>query len=151
LPITSNGVKTYELTYIISSSITLEEADSLTKESEAFIKSKEGVVLKSQKAVAQTLAYAIKKQRSGYITVVEFQISEDKIKDIKEYLAKEVRILRHFIVVKKPVKEMKPRRIRKPLGALENKQGFTSIQSNKKAEKVDNIDLDKKLDEILSE
>ena len=62
-------MKTYELTYIISSQLMSSEADGLMKEVESFIQSKDGVVLKSEKTAAQPLAYQIKKQSSGYFAI----------------------------------------------------------------------------------
>ncbi len=155
-------MKTYEVTYIISSQIPSEQVNTLSKEVESFIQSKEGVILKSDqspnggKAVAQTLAYPIKKQSSGYFVTLTFQILENKLKELKEKLEKETNILRHFIIVKKPIKELKKRRTRKPLTTTEDKstnidsQIFTDA-SKKKSEKIDLDKIDKKLDEILSE
>ena len=151
------GVKTYELTYIISSSLNSEKVSSETKEIESFIKIKEGVLLGSNedRASAQTLAYPIKKQRSGYFITLTFQILEDKIKELKEKLEKNIDILRHFIIIKKPTKELKKRRTKKPLTVLQSKTtDKSSIFKNEKNEELEKVDLDKidkKLDEILSE
>lgn len=153
-------MKSYELTYIISSQTASDQIDSVIKEVESFIKSKEGVVLKSEKTTAQVLVYPIKKQSSGYFIISEFQMLEDKIKEMKEILQKEKNILRHFLIVKKPLKVMKERRTRKPLslsmteGTLKEKSGTNEIlsdQDKKKGEKVELEEIEKKLDEILSE
>ncbi len=152
-------MKSYELTYIISSQIPLVEAENTVKEVESFIQSKEGVILKSEKAVAKTLAYQIKKQSSGYFVVLEFQILENKVKELKEALGKNSKILRHFIAIKKPVKALKARRMRKPLFMEEKpttevyktrKPSFAKA-SEAKEESVKIEDINKKLDEILSE
>lgn len=151
-------MKTYELTYIISSANGKEKTDVLAKELEVFVQSKEGVILKSENTQAQTLAYPINKQGSGYFTTLEFQIEEDKIKEIKEKLEKDNQILRHFIMIKKPIKKMKERRTRKPMfiKEFELKQKPSIMESaekedQKKRGKVDVVDLDKKLDELLNE
>ena len=149
-------MKPYELTYIISSQIPSEQATSVSKEVESFIQSKEGVVLKSEKTGAQSLAYPIKKQSSGYFLTLTFQMLENNIKELKEKLEKDSNILRHFIIIKKPVKELKKRRIRKPLTTMEDKsssvdsQIFTDV-NKKESEKIDLDKIDKKLEEILSE
>jgi small subunit ribosomal protein S6 len=150
-------MKSYELTYIISSAITNQEADTLKTTIEAFIQSKEGVILKSIKTTPQMLAYPIKKQSSGYFITLEFQSKESHIKELQAALEKESPVLRHFIVVKKPVKVMKARRTRKPLAAdvkpataaKPSKTTPETIQTPE--EKVELGDIDKKLDEILSE
>lgn len=147
-------MKTYELTYIISSAMTQEDAGAVAKEIETFIQSKEGVILKSEKTGAQTLAYPVKKQSSGYFCILEFQTAEHNIKEIKGMLEKDKKILRHFMLIKKPVKIMKERRTRKPLFASDKEVGDKPVLSEtkeKKAEKLNPVDLDKKLDEILSE
>lgn len=175
-------MKTYELTYIISSQITQEKADSIKKEFESFIQSKEGSVLSSEKISIQTLAYPMKKSRSqgpdkvedsrqsrnvrgpsissgqssGYFVGLTFQVSEEKIKEIKEKLEKNNEILRHLILVKKPQKELKKTRIRKPLTTLRSKVTeelffIKTHEDKKKAEPVKLDEIEKKLDEILSE
>ena len=72
-------MKTYELTYIISSQITSEQASVLPKEIESFVVANEGVVLESKKTGAQTLSYPIKKQHSGFFVTLTFQMPENKI------------------------------------------------------------------------
>ncbi|MSU60574.1 MAG: 30S ribosomal protein S6 [Candidatus Staskawiczbacteria bacterium] len=147
-------MKTYELTYIISSAMTQEDAGAVAKEIETFIQSKEGVILKSEKTGAQTLAYPVKKQSSGYFCILEFQTAENTIKEIKGMLEKDTKILRHFMLIKRPVKIMKERRTRKPLFTSDKEPSGKPVLSEskeKKAEKLNPVDLDKKLDEILSE
>lgn len=141
-------MKSYELTYIISSAISADEAANVAKENETFIQSKEGVILSSQKSVAQTLAYPIKKQHSGYFVTTIFQAAEDKLKELKAALESNKSILRSVILIKKPAKEVKPRRTRKPLFSTE---GVGIGSPEKKIQKAVNPeDLDKKLDELLT-
>lgn len=141
-------MQTYELTYIISSHMTVEEADTVKKEFEASLQGMGGVILKSEKTTPQPLAYQIKKQSSGFFVVTEFQIEESKVKEIKTELERNTKVLRHFLMVKKPVKIMKERRTRKPIAVAEP---VLAKASKKKPEKMNPEDLDKKLDEILSE
>ncbi len=134
--------------------MTQEDAGAVAKEIETFIRSKEGVILKSEKTSTQTLAYPVKKQSSGYFFILEFQTAENSIKEIKGMLEKDKKILRHFMLIKKPVKIMKERRTRKPLFTSEKESTVKfplSESKAKKAEKLNPVDLDKKLDEILSE
>ncbi len=143
----------YQLTYIISSNMKSEESDNLKKEVEVFIQSHGGVILKSEKTVPQSLSYSIKKQSSGYFVTCEFEGAESSVKEIKEHLQKEAKILRHFLLVKKPIKQMKARRTRKPLTPeVKAKAAETPQVYKEKAKKTANVgDIDKKLDEILSE
>ena len=142
-------MKTYELVYIVSSQGTLEQSQGTAKEVENFIQSKEGIIVRSEKTNPQVLAYPIKKQSSGYFFILQFQLAEHAIKELREKLEKDKAILRHFIVVKKPVKKMKERRTRRPLA-----ERFASLEqrdAGKKTEQPSTADIDKKLDEILSE
>ncbi len=148
-------MKPYELTYIIASNLKSEDAENLKKEVEVFVQGKEGAIVKSEKTVPQGLAYPIKKHSSGYFCTLEFQMAEAHIKPLKEVLEKNTSILRHFLMVKKPIKVMKERRTRKPAVA-ENKLKPASentevykIKPKKEEAKLE--DIDKKLDEILSE
>ncbi|MDO8623405.1 MAG: 30S ribosomal protein S6, partial [archaeon] len=63
-------MKPYQLTYIISPDITSEQAETESKNIESIVQDKKGVVLKSEKPSAKTLAYPIKKQSSGFFGVL---------------------------------------------------------------------------------
>lgn len=139
-------MKSYELTYIISSQLTADEAAALIKDVEVFIQEKEGVIIKSEKTHAQTLAYPIKKQASGYFVTTIFQATESAITTVRESLKKNKGVLRHFILIKKPAKIMKERRMRKQLFDLE---AAATPKAKKTEEKVNPADLDKKIDELL--
>ena len=149
-------MKTYELTYIIPSGLNQIEIESTTKEIESFIQQKEGIILKSEKSLAKTLSYPIKKNSSGYFVTLILNILEDKVKELKEKLDKNNNILRHFILIHKPLKEISRRRmlIRPKAESRVNKNfDIKNFSEQKKTDKVEvkSEDIDKKLDEILSE
>ena len=147
-------MKPYELTYIISSIQKSEEAANLTKEIDLFIQEKGGVILKSEKTVPQSLAYPIKKISSGYFVTIEFQGEEKEIKALQDTLEKNPHILRHFLIIKRAPKKLKERRTRKPLTTTKDKTTNTEVykeKTKKESVKIENQDIDKKLDEILSE
>lgn len=146
----SGAMKSYELTYIISSGIKTEEAENLKKEVELSVQNKGGVIVKSEKTAPQVFSYTIKKNSSGYFATLEFQVEESHLKTLREELAKNPHILRHIIIIKKLVKQIKERRMRRPLTMVGvDMQG--SGKEKSKAEKVDLGDIEKKLDEILGE
>ncbi len=93
-------MKTYELTYIISPEITLEEAEAKAKEIESAIQGKEGIILKQYNPVAKTLAFPISKRASGFFGVLEFRPEPEKLLDLKEILAKDGKIVRHIVIIK---------------------------------------------------
>lgn len=141
-------MQTYELTYIISSHMTVEEADAVKKDFEASLQANGGVILRSEKTVPQPLSYQIKKQSSGFFVITEFQTEESKVKELQAELGKNTKVLRHFLIVKKPVKIMKERRTRKPVIMTD---APVAPKSAAPAKKVEMEDINKKLDEILSE
>lgn len=155
-------MKTYELTYIISSALSSEEAGSVATEVDSFLQSKEGVILKSERPVAKALAYPIKKMGSGYFVISEFQLEPEKLIEVKEMLEKDAKVLRSFILVKNPVRIRKERRTKKVFATpeletkLEQKEpapaeSFTEAKEEKTSKKTDLSDIDKKLDELLGE
>jgi len=150
-------MKTYELTYIVSPELISEEAEAKSKEIEAIIQNKEGSVLRQSNPIVKTLSYPIKKQASGYLGVLEFQLEPEKLKELEETLKKDGKIVRHMVIIKKPAKQRKERRARViPTFTIEQK---TEIEENKPSsakasegkQKVELKDIEKKLDEILGQ
>ncbi|MBX4200905.1 30S ribosomal protein S6 [Candidatus Parcubacteria bacterium] len=140
-------MKSYQLTYIVSSEVPSDSMETVKKDIETFVQEHEGVILSAEKTTPQMLAYPVNKRSSGYFITLEFQSPEDKIKELGEKIKKEKNVLRHAILVKKPSKPKKPRRTRKPMDqATAPKAAPDKGKSNVEAK-----DLDKKLDEILSE
>jgi ribosomal protein S6 len=150
-------MKVYELTYIISPEISAGEAEAKAKDIDTFLQSKEGVIIRAENPALKTLSYPIKKQSSGFFGVLEFQIEPEKLNEVKEKLEKDSKILRHIIIIKKPVKEQKERRTRKPLPTREVKIAIKESSFAKKdweakpEKKVELKEIEKKLDEILGE
>src|SRR3989344_7918779 len=142
-------MKTYELTYIISSQSNQDEATQITKTVESWVQDKEGIVIKSHTSSPQTLSYLIKKTSSGFFASLQFQADQQKIKEIKTEIDKNGSILRSIIVVKKPLKIMKERRTRKPLEGFDKKASDSVVfKKEQKETRVQMEDIDKKLDEI---
>lgn len=146
-------MKTYELTYIISSQLPSEQIDSLAKEVESLAKTQGGTVLASTKNPAQPLAYRINKQSSGHFATLIFQIEENLIQEIRKQLNQNANILRHAIIIKKAPKAVKERRTRKPLFAASKDEAVKTeiFKEIRKEEKLNPEELGKKLDEILGE
>lgn len=172
-------MKTYELTYIITPQVKQEEAETISKDIETFLQSKEGVILRADKIVAKTLSFRIKKQSSGFFAFVEFQLDPANVLELKEKLQKDSKILRHIILAKLAPRRIKARRERKtvesvfetkaetkpetkPTEELEVKieaktetvkeeKPATKKTEKVKKEKIEMEDIDKKLDELLSE
>lgn len=165
-------MKIYELTYFVSPNITLEETQEESKNLEDKIQQKGGVILRSEKPVAKTLSYQIKKSGSGFFSILEFQIEPESIEDIINELKENKNLLRHMLLVKNPARKFKERRQRikpttdaiikeikeeikeeviKPIQEEIEKPAAKKVKSTKSKEKAEIEDIDKKLDEILSE
>ncbi len=150
-------MKTYELTYIIASEVSSIDADATRKDLEDFVQKKGGLILKSEKTTPQVLAYPIKKHTSGYFATLELQVAESAIKEIKEKMEKDAKVLRHFLIIKEVPKKMKERRMKKlsEVHGIETRERLKSSSPLHKdtggKKKVDLVDMEEKLDEILSE
>lgn len=103
-------MKTYELTYIISSESMREEMETVVKEIESFIQENEGLILRRENFIAKTLSYSIKSQSSGFFNVLDFQLKPEKLSELKEKIEKEIKIIRHILVVKNSEKKFRSRR-----------------------------------------
>lgn len=168
-------MKTYELTCIISPDFSIEEAEAKAKEYEFFIQEKDGVILRAEKVTPKTLSFAIKKQGTGFYTVLEFQILPEKLIELTNKLQLDKKVIRHMVLSYNPNKKfMKERRERKKPIAIEEfiaskpaniepevkEKAKDEIKDEPKKEpkklkkekqKVELNDIEKQLDEILSE
>ncbi len=145
-------MKTYELTYIISSEITGEEAGATANEINSFIQSKEGIILRSDNPVAKTLSYPIKKLGSGFFVVLEFQIEPEKLSELNEKLERDGKILRHTIIIKNPARIRKERRgARKPVFSAEIEPAELKNIAAEGEKKLELKEIEKKLEELLGE
>jgi len=147
-------MKTYELTYIISPEITAEEAGAEAKNIESFVQENEGLILRQNNPIAKTLSYPIKKHASGFMGVLEFQLEPEKLIQLKEKTDKDEKIIRHMIIMKRPLKEKKERRTQgvpqiKPEPEKPSFSEDKKISENK--EKVELKDIEEKLEEILGQ
>jgi ribosomal protein S6 len=156
-------MKTYELTYIISPESTLEEAEICAKKIESFIQSKEGVLLKQSTPIAKTLSYPIEKHASGFVASIEFQLEAENLKEVKNKITEpnesNAKIVRHIIIIKKPLKDLRRKRQKKEAVTTfetiktENTEIIkpASEKSSAGLEKVELKDIEQKLEELLGE
>ncbi len=152
-------MKSYELTYIINPELSFEEAEAKAKEIESLIKNKEGVVLKQTNIGAKTLAYPIKKSASGFFGVFEFEMEPELLKEFKEAIMKDEKIMRQMIVIKKAPKAVKERKPRIKLAeatklekqAPKEETSKTTLGKEKEEGKIKLQDIEQKLEELLGE
>ena len=165
-------MKTYELTYIVSPEVTSEEAEVKGKEVESAITSREGTVLKQLNPIAKTFAHPVGKKASGFFGVLEFQIEAEKLVELETVLAKDIKIVRHMVIIKKPAEFKKQRRTKErsisgstPAFEIEKKveepasaESYGEAKEEKPHSKVKEVkekvelkDIEHELDEILGE
>jgi len=161
-------MKTYELSYIISPEVTSEEAESIAKGIESAIQSREGKLLKQLNPVARTLSYQITKRASGFFGVIEFQLEEEKLLEIKDIVVKEKKIVRHMLIIKEAAEFKKARRTREtakikvesanttfattePKEEIDIEKEETVVEHAEPKEKVELKDIEEKLEELLGE
>ena len=138
--------------------MTSEQAEVESKNIKSLILDKKGVILKSGKISPMTLAYHIKKQSSGFFSVLEFQLEPEYLGELKEKIQKNDKIIRHMIIINNPAKIQKERRIkRKPLvtsifsASAEKTKEEAKEKDKKISKKVELKEIEKELEEILSE
>lgn len=148
--------------------MTSEEAEAKAKEIESSITSKDGSISRQSNPIAKTLSYPIKKRASGFLGVLEFQLEPERLLELKESIAKDGKIVRHMVIIKRSTEPKQARRTRiKPAPAftIEKKIGKTSEVENLDAEKeekpastkasikekVELKDIEQELEEILGE
>ncbi len=108
-------MKNYELTALISSELSEEEAKTLQGKIISLIQEGGGILNGELTFFRKKLAYPIKKQLQAYLSIFNFQLVAEKLASVDKKLKDEKEILRFLIVIKVPIKEgrMKPRRVPK--------------------------------------
>jgi ribosomal protein S6 len=137
-------MKYYELAYLISPLLTEEEAKTFQNQISALIQT-EGGILGESMIVRRLLAYPIKGQTQAYFAVLDFQLNVEKLQGVEKKIKEEKQILRHLLLIGK-----KPRIVSRPEGVIpiSRKEEKTAT---KKEKKVELLEIEKKLEEILDE
>ncbi len=129
----------YELAYIISSKISEEQSQEISRKINNLIQEKQGIVSESQLGKKIALAYPIKKQVFAWFQTTYFSLDSSILEQLEKNLKEEKNILRYLILKTRKPKIRKPARTpRKPLPVS-------------KSSKVELKEIEKKLDEILKD
>jgi len=136
-------MRTYELTYLISSKLKTEEVQNVVSKIKSLLQSKGGVLIENKIQKPVKLGYEIKKQKEALLAVLKLQMNPENIKPFRQAIKEVPEILRFLILTAKPggVKKETPKAVKEPL------------KSAKVAEekKVELKDIEEKLEEILGE
>lgn len=130
-------MKLYELTYLISPELSVEEIKAVQEKINTFIQSQGGVLVETGSPMRRNLAYPIKKKEQAYFTTIIFQLSPEKTLELKKELRANSEILRYLLLTKKISKRPETPKRRK--------------REVKPRQKVELKDIEKKLEEILGE
>ena len=125
----------YELAYLISSKLTLEDAKNFSEQIIDWIKKEGGMVAEVKNPKRIKLAYEIKKETEGFLVSLNFHLEPEKLENVVKKMKSEGQILRSLIFAKKAPKEKE----------------LPKIPKIKKEEKVALEDIEKRLEEILGE
>ncbi|MFH1894875.1 MAG: 30S ribosomal protein S6 [Patescibacteria group bacterium] len=168
---TSNGVKLYELTYLMPLDLPENEVKSLQEKINSFIADGQGVLDRIEDVVKKRLGGPIKNQTAAQMGTLNFYIGPEKLADLEKKLKAENQIVRHVILHKKPRKAEVARRIRhatpvmaessekpaqegrgsRPEGARLSPKNETAPNAIGRPKKVEIKEIEKKLEEILGE
>jgi ribosomal protein S6 len=131
-------MKNYELTYLLSPTISDEEQKKTSEEISALIQNNGGVLKEGGLPIKRILPKTINRHKEILSTSISFYIDPVKIQEIESKIKEIKTILRSIIVVKKIHTAPKP--IRKRIKTEEDPQ-----------KKVDLKDIENKINEILKE
>jgi small subunit ribosomal protein S6 len=152
-------MKKYELMYIVPSKFTEAEVDDLTKKVAGILEAAGAKISDTVNMGKRRLAYSIDHQRNGSYILVRFESETGVLAKIDEMLRLTSEVLRHMIV--EHVSHLKQLmtftdteerrneelRERQPAAPIQEKP----ISAPLRPESVNMEELDKKLDEILTE
>lgn len=138
----------YELSYLIPAETAEEEKKNLSEKIVAYIQENGGILEDLRQPVEQKLAYPVKGKTSAFLVSMNFLIIPEKIAGIEGKLKSEPAVIRYLLTVKKTVKPGKraPRRIPPKTSIFKPEETATAKEG-----KVELQEIDKKLEEILSE
>jgi small subunit ribosomal protein S6 len=145
-------IKNYELTILISPVLLQEEALEVPKALVSFIQEKEGQIIGNSDPVKRTLAYPVKKNNQAYFAEIVFSFDPNLIEDLEKKIKENDNVIRHITLVKHPkpkekIKRTSPSKILEKITARPLEKAVERTFSKK----VTLGDIDKKIDEILSE
>lgn len=135
-------MKLYELTYLISPELSLEELKSLQEKINSLIQKEAGVLNEIKLPIKKRLAYPIKKKKEAFLSDLSFYLDPEKFKNFEKELKAEKKILRYLILSKPPVRKIAVRAKRVP-------KLLPKIPVEEK--KAELKEIGKKLEEILRE
>lgn len=140
----------YELMYIIGSEISDDEIPKITEEVKKGIEAESGIIEKYEEIGKKKLAYPIKKTRTGYYVLINFNAPAERVYEIEHKIQTHQNIIRHLLInMDEALVRMEKDRIAqsqlRPRIAKEELKEKPVPKSDKKIE----IDLDAEIEKAL--
>ena len=126
-------MKKYEITYLAQPDLTEEELKTLLDKIVGFIQKQEGIIEAIADPQKIQLAYQIKERRDAFLICLSFSLNPDKVKEVEKKIKTEKEILRHIMIIKRKLGQIKEK-----AAPVEEK-------------KVELKKIDQKIEEILNE
>lgn len=137
-------MRNYDLSLILSPSLSTEEANDLFQKFVSFVQELGGILQDQRLLGKKPLLAPIQDSKEGYLAIITFSLSEEKLPDLQAKCKENDRILRFFLIRQvKRTKKTKTRSIPTP--------EISTISLPKREEKADLKDIDEKLEEIFKE
>lgn len=136
----------YEITYIVSGKTADEARDQLNTEVEKRIADLEGKITHASAALRRQLAYALNKEKTGFVRMINVTLDPGKISDMQTFLRKNDSILR-FTILNTPYREELPSNV---LTDLEEDAAKPKV-TTKEAKEVTMEDVEKGIEDALTE
>ncbi len=141
-------MRKYELTVLISPDLNEDEVRSVENELTSLIEDQKGSLIGLSTPEKRELGYVIeKKHQKAYITNIKFKLDPSVTTEFENKLKEKKEILRHILLTRENEEKFQKetRRRKKPV------ESSPKPSSSAKQKKVELGDIDKKIDEILSE
>jgi len=140
----------YELTYFISPKLDEKEARDFSEEISNFIREKGGMTAEIPNPQRRRLPYPIKKEVEAYFVNLNFYFEPENVGNFTKDLDAKGQIIRYAIFTKESPKKSEAQE--KPVRTKKIEESVPDQTREKiKKEKVELVDLEKKLEEILGE
>jgi len=133
-------MKNYELDYLISPIISIEELKNIQEKINSLVQKEGGILDEVNSAIKKKLAYPVKKNQEAFLVNLNFHLaSGGLLNNLEKELKEDKNILRYFILTKEK---------KVPEKALRVPRKKTIKQAKPKVELKE---IEKKLEEILGE
>lgn len=137
----------YEITYIIDGKASDEARDQLAADFERQVADIEGKIAHASAALRRQLAYPIKRERTGFLRVVNLTLDPSRLMSLQQFLSKHEHVLR-FTVLNTPYREELPADVMRSVTEAAAKP---RASAKKPAKKVTMEDVEKGIEEALTE